>query len=184
MISVEVENDTLKQAERLLAEIPNGVQRAMVSAFNRALQEGRTAGTREVTKQYTIQAKRIRPTIAMHRANKNNLNAELVSRGKRMPLEYFAHKPQTDTTGAKRKQVRVAVKKGGMKPLGQGFIYKGMVLQRLGDSRLPVQKKFGPSIPSIIDNEQVVEVMENKMIEAVEKRLLHETERLLAGYGK
>lgn len=181
-VNVETEQSAFDRASKMLEGIPGGVEQAMMRAQNRALQEGRTAGTREVTKTYSVKAKDVRSTFAMHRASKSDLNAELVSRGKRLPLSIFAHTPRQDTTGANRKQVRVGVLQGGLKPLGQAFIHKGMVMQRLYAHRLPVQQKFGPSIPSMLDNEQVVDKVVDTMQKAVDKRLEHETNRILNEY--
>ena len=182
MIKIETDQGALERAAELLAGVPNGIQRALVSSFNRALLEGRTAGTRQAVGLYTLKSGIMRKTMAMHRANKNNLNAELVSRGRRLPMRYYAHKPGRDTTGSKRQQVSVAVRKGSLKPVGQGFIYNGMVMQRVGSSRLPVTQLYSLSVPNILDNEQVVDAIQDRMRQAVHKRLAHETERLLKGY--
>lgn len=184
MIKVEAVNNSIERAAQLLEGVPGGIEQALVSSFNRALQEGRTAGTREATKRYTVKAGIVRKTMAMHRASKGNLDAELVSRGRRLPLKQFSHKPTSDTTGNKRKQVRVAVRQGTLKPLGQGFIYRGMVMQRLGSARLPIEQKFSISVPNILNDDGVVDAIQERMGQSVEKRLAHETERILAGYGK
>lgn len=182
MIRVAVDKGAFARAERLLAGVPNGVQQALVSSLNRALQEGRTTGTREATKRYTLKAGIVRKTMAMHRASKGKFNAELVSRGRRLPLKYYAHKPGHDTTGANRKQVTVGVRKGALKPIGQGFIYRGMVMQRLGETRLPIEQMYSLAVPNILNNDEIVDAVQDKMAESVEKRLTHETDRILARY--
>lgn len=172
----------IERAQRLLAGIPGGVQVAMYRSMNRALQEGRTVAVREGAKHYTLKSRDVRSSFKMNKAARANLNAELISTGTNLPLSRYAHKPQTDTTGARRKPIRVGVKKsGGMKPLGQGFIWQGKVMQRVGASRLPVAHKYGPAVPSILDNPQVVDAVTDKMTEAVERRMEHETLRLLEG---
>lgn len=183
MIEVQANKKALERATRLLEGVPGGIQQAIVSSFNRSLQAGRTAATREATKHYTLPAAIIRKTMAMHRANKNDLNAELVSRGRREPLYRFKHTPKTDTTGANRRQVRVAVRKGTLKPLGQGFIYHGLVMQRLGATSYPIEQRFSLSVPKILDNDNVVDSVQKAMEETTEKRLAHETRRILEGYG-
>ena len=184
MIKIEADSSAMEKAAQMLQEIPNGVERAAVSAFNRALLEGRTAGTRAATQRYTLKAGIVRKTMAMHRASRSNLNAELVSRGRRLPMKYYAHKPSHDTTGANRKQVSVGVRKGSLRPLGQGFIYNGMVMQRLGATRLPIEQKYSLAVPNILNNDEIVDAIQERMSAAVEKRMVHETERILAGYGK
>lgn len=182
MINVETEKNAFERAEKLLAGIPGGIEKATSRALNRALQEGRTAGTREATRRYTVKAKDVRPTFKMHKASGSNLEAELSSNGRSLPLSAFAHKPNSDTTGARRKQVRVGVKKGGLKPLGQGFIWQGRVMQRLGKSSYPIEQKYGLAVPVILNNEEIVDKVVETMGEAVDKRLEHETQRILDGY--
>lgn len=184
MIKIDSGVEAIERAEKLLAGVPGGIQQAMVSSFNRALLEGRTAGTREATKRYTLKAGIVRRTMVMHRASKNNIEADLASRGRRLPLRYFAHKPRTDTTGANRREVSVAVRQGALKPLGQGFVYHGMIMQRLGESRLPIEQKYTVSVPNILNNDEIVGVIQDKMAKSVEKRMAHETTRILGRYSK
>lgn len=183
-LEVEADKNALERAEKLLAGIPGGITKATYRALNRSLQEGRTAATREATKLYTVKSKSVRESMAMHRANSKNLNAELVSRGKNLPLASFTHRPTHDTTGARRKQVRVGVKKDGLKPLGQGFIHKGQIYQRLGKTSYPIQFKYGLAAPVMLNNEQIVDKVLETMEKSVEKRLEHETNRLLNGEGR
>lgn len=180
-INIETEKNAVKRASKLLEGIPDGMQKAMTRALNRALQEGRTAATREVTRRYTVKAKEVRPTFKMHKANKSNLEADLTSTGTNLPLSSFSHRPNTDTTGANRKQIRVGVKKGGLKRLGQGFIWKGRVMQRVGQTRLPVEQKYGPAVPVILNNDEIVDSVTETMGASVDKRLEHETNRILNG---
>lgn len=181
MIHIETDN-ALEKASKMLAGIPNGIETALSHSMNRAIQEGRTAAVREATALYTAKARDVRSTFGMRKSSKSNLEAQLLSKGKNLPLLKYAHKPRTDTTGARRKLVKVGVKKNGLKPLGQGFIWQGRVMQRMGANRLPIEQKFGPAIPSILNNEQIVDKVVDKMSESVEKRLEHETQRLLQGY--
>lgn len=174
-----INKEALKKATERLEGIPNGIETALRLSFNRALSEGRTAGTREVTKAYTVKAKNVRPTFAMHKATKSDLNAELLSTGKRLSLDTFTHRPQADTTGAKRKEVRVSIRKGSLKPVNQGFVHRAMIFQRLGKTRLPVQKQFGPAVPAMLDHEAVSDVVVETLGKSVDKRLAHETKRLL-----
>lgn len=179
-ITAELEK-SIESSQRLLAGIPKGIETATMRAFNRAIQQGRTVATKETTKQYTAKAKDIRPTFKMYRASGSNLEASLVSTGSRLPLTKFKYTPMQDTTGANRKQIRVGVKKGGLKPLGNMFVWKGKIMHRLGDTSLPIQQKFGASVPVMLNNDEVVDAVEEVMMESVSKRLEHETQRLLEG---
>lgn len=183
-VSIEIKSDAIDKAQKYLAGVPKGFETAMMRSLNRALYEGRTVAIRETTKQYTVKARDVRPTFKMKTAHKNNLTASLESKGARLTLSTFSHNPRTDTTGANRKQIRVAVINSGLKPLGSAFIHKGRIYQRLGRTSYPIQQKFGPSVPSMLDNDEVVEKVVEKMGESVEKRLEHETWWILEGQYK
>ena len=174
-------DDSLKKAQVLLLHIPNGMAIATSRAFNRSLQQGRTAATREVGKRYTVRQKDVRPTFKMRRANKSNMEAELLSTGKRLPLTKFSYKPKQDTTGSNRKQVRVGVKKGGLKPLGASFVWNGKIMQRLGKESYPIQQKFGAAVPVMMNNNEITDRVTETMTQSVIRRLDHETQRLLEG---
>lgn len=180
------------RAKKLLSEVPGGVETALMRALNRAAQSGKAQAVREVRARYTAKAGAIRETLTNTRATLTNLEAEIVSRGSPLNLADFKHTPRTDTTGAARKRVRVSVKKeGGLKPLGQAFVFNGQIFSRTGkfivatrgrhkDKRVEqVEKKIAPSVPSMIGNPEVVEAIEEKTQETVIKRLDHEVNRIL-----
>lgn len=170
----------MERAQKLLSEVPSGAETALMRALNRAAQSGKSQAVKEVRARYTVKAGDIRKTLTTTKATRTNLEAEIVSRGSPLSLAAFKHTPKTDTTGAARKRVRVAVKKeGGLKPLGQAFVWRGKIMQRIGKTRLPIEKKIGPAVPSMIGNPDVVEAIEEKTQETVVKRLDHEVNRIL-----
>lgn len=171
----------LDQASKLLAHLPNGIETALSRSLNRAMTEGRTAAIESVTDEYTIKAREVRSTFSVNRASRRHLQASLMSRGSSVLLSKYAHRPQTDTTGAKRREVKVAVRKGAMKSLDRGFIHEGLLLQRQGRLRYPIRVGYGPAIPVALSNEGVSEEVLEAMKASVEKRLEHETLRLLKG---
>lgn len=183
-VSIEIKSDAIEKAQKYLAGVPKGFETAMMRSLNRALYEGRTVAIRETTARYTVKASEVRPTFKMTTAHKKNLTASLESKGASLTLSTFAHSPKTDTTGANRKQIRVAVKKSGLKPLGQAFVHKGRIYQRLGSSSYPISQRYGPSVPSMLNNDEVVDKVVEKMGESVEKRLEHETWWILEGQYK
>ena len=170
----------MERAKKLLSEVPGGAEKALMRALNRAAQAGRTQADKSVRERYTLKQASILSTLTTRKATRTHLEAEIVSRGPMLGLAAFKHTPQKDSTGAARKRVRVAVKKdGGLKPLGQAFVWQGKIMQRVGRSRLPVEKLVGPSIPSIIGNPEIVEAIEEKSEEMVVKRLDNEVNSIL-----
>ncbi len=177
----EVERE-IERAQKYLAGIPRGAERAMMHAFNRAASAGKKAGAKAVSARYTIPPKRVKKAFRTIRANTKNLEATLESRDRRLALHTFRHNPRTDTTGGRRRQVRVAVKRGSAKPIGQGFIHEGKIFQRVGKSSYPIQFLHGVAIPVMLNNPDVVDAVQDKMMETAVKRLDHEVTRMLAGY--
>ena len=110
---VEPLDDALKKAQKQLSEVPNGFQKAFVSAANRAVESGRATASRELRNDYTLKPSSITKTFKMKKMKAGALQAEFQSIGRRIPVSSFKHRPSNaETTGANRKQVRVEIKKG------------------------------------------------------------------------
>lgn len=168
------------KAVKRLEGVSHAIPSVIANATNRALEQGRTVAIRSVTKEYTVKARTVRETMKMKRAKKGDYTAELTSRGAVLPLSEFRHSPKSgDTTGAKRKQIRVAVKHGAMKPLGQAFIWRGRIFQRLGANRLPIEQKFSNAVPVMLNNKNVVEDVQDVMEDALSRRLDYEVRKVL-----
>lgn len=174
--------NALEKAAKLLSEVPNGYEAAVSRSMNRAATAGRFAAVSTIRQEYTIKASTVRRNFTIHKATRSDLEALVTSKGPRIPLVNYKTRPKTDTTGNARKPVRVAVKaRGGLKPLGKSFVYRGKILQRLDTSSLPVQEVYGPAIPVLSGNNEVVDNVEKTMQETFLKRLDHETGYLLGG---
>lgn len=180
---IEVTADMIEKAVRMLDGIPGASDKAVARALNRALASGRTAGVREASKLYTAKQSDIRADFKdTKRASARDLSAGISGRGSNLPLTKFLYKPRKDTTGANRAPVYAAVRKGGVKSLGgRAFVWEeiGNIFMRLGDTRLPIKKLTGPSIPGLLSNEQVADAVVDKLAETAEKRLAHEILRIL-----
>ena len=174
--------NALEKAAKLLSEVPNGYEAAVSRSMNRAATAGRSAAVSTIRQEYTIKASTVRRNFTIHKATRSDLEALVTSKGPRIQLVNYKTRPKTDTTGNARKPVRVAVKaRGGLKPLGKSFVYRGKILQRLDTSSLPVQEVYGPAIPVLSGNNEVVDNVEKTMQETFLKRLDHETGYLLGG---
>lgn len=182
-MSVKVEADGLEKAAKLLEGVPGGIEDAYRLSLNRALTAGRSAAVKEARARYTVGAKDVRQTMTLDRATKSKLDAQLISRGARLKLSAYAHKPSNDTTGSNRKPVRVTMQKGKTFTVEKGFVHKKQIFARVGETSYPVEMQFGKAIPRILDDDQVVEKIEQTMHETVEKRLDHEALRILEKKG-
>ncbi len=182
-MSVKVETDGMAKAKKMLEGIPNGFEDAFRLSLNRAITSGRAVAVKETRSRYTVGAKDVRQTITLQRASKSNLDAGFVSRGARLKLSAYAHKPSEDTTGSNRKQVKVTMQKGQTFAVDKGFVYKKRIFARKYDTPYPVEMQFGRAVPRILDDDQIVDKVNQTMHETVEKRLEHETLRILEKKG-
>lgn len=184
--SMEAAQAQIDKASRYLAGIPEGTERAVLNAMRRAMESARTAGTYKIFEVYDLFATYgdVRRSFCMtKRPSRKDLTAQLTSRGMNLPMYKFLYKPTRDTTGKRRRLVRVSVKRdGGLKPLGQGFVHQGGVYQRVGKTSYPINPVYGVSIPQMLGNKEVVNVVESTMVKVTEERLDHEIYRLLNGF--
>ena len=186
--------DAMERARTVLLGIPKGAENVMRLAYNRALTTGRKTAVDAVYKDNKFRRGtkgEIKKTFSMRKATRAEVSAELISKGVRLPLHNYAHTPIADTTGSKdvrtkrKKKVRVQISRQASKHvIDKGFIHKGRIFRRLGAPRLPVQMQFGPAIPQLLDKPIEREAVMVAMAEMAEKRIYHETTRLLERQAK
>ena len=95
----------------------------------------------------------------------------------------------------KRNRIRVKVKRGGRtKPFNNHFLIRAkrggslLIAMRAGGKEqktsYPIVVRFGPSISQMLGHKSVVDKIESKALERVDKLLNHEIDRIAKGYGK
>ena len=196
-LRVDFDQGQLYAANRLLATIPKGFERALSSAVNRSLTAGQAEVGRQVRDEYTVKLAEVKRTVSIKRSTPTKVRGQLISSGSRIPLEGFDHTPRSkDTTGKKRKLIRVQVsKKRGAQGLRTGFKYKGRILTRSDgyynqqSSYAAIKQpkwfgrgvgfRYGPSVPEMLGNQRVSEVVQDYMTETLKKRIDQEVYRLL-----
>ena len=187
-VIVDVVEDSLDKATRLLAGINGGVYKAVGSALTRAATVGKTAAKQPVTKEYTISQSeflvRTRDINHFVREDSGGLSVVFGFRGNVIPLMKFS----TRVNGSG--QVVTQVKRSGSAAtLNRAFSaqmggHRG-VYERIGPSRFPVKELYGPATPQMMySNEEVTDEIERKVADTYEKRIDHEILRLLNGWGR
>ena len=86
-----VDGGALERAERMLEGIPNGIQRAVSSAINRAAAHLRSASTKAVRERYAISAANLRAeeNLSVTYTYQNGVQAYVHFSGERIPLFRF-----------------------------------------------------------------------------------------------
>ncbi|MEC1744123.1 phage tail protein [Schinkia azotoformans] len=189
MITIDVNNRLLEKAEEDLKYIPKAVPKAVSAALNRTAEMAKTEITRKVRDQYYIRAKDVNETLKIRKASVSNLQSIVRSTGRRRELIMFRVSPNTPRHKNPPSILRVAVKKDGYKGIDGAFVARGAssgelhALRRTDKSRYPIHIKYGPSVPQMIDDEEVVEYINQYANEKFEERIEHEVDRILRGIG-
>ena len=185
-LSIDLAEDKLAYAQKILAGIPAGAKKAIGSALARAGASGKTYAKKAVTDEYFIS----QSSFLAHTRNinhyKNDGNGGIAVvfgfAGSVIPVIQFSARA---TDGG----VVVNVKKStGQAVLDHAFLrningHTG-VYERLGKSRYPIKEIYGPATPQMMySNESVMDKIEEKVVETFEKRADHEIMRLLNGWG-
>ena len=187
-VIVDVVEDSLDKATRLLAGINGGVYKAVGSALTRAAATGKTAAKQPVTKEYTISQSeflaRTRNINHFVRESSGGISVVFGFRGNVIPLMKF----NTRVNGSG--QIVTQVKRSGSaETLNWAFSaqmggHKG-IYERIGVKRFPVEELYGPATPQMMySNEEVTDEIERKVADTYEKRIDHEILRILNGWGR
>lgn len=178
----------IRSALREVGRMDKDVRKAVYSALSRVTTRVRTESGRKVRETYVVKSKAVTGQVMLRRGNASNLSNELRWKGGNIPLILFRTNPKVP--GGRRPRVlRAAVKRdGGNKPIDGAFLTRMSsghvgVFRRSGRKRLPVEELYGPAVPVMLNNEEVVEHLENVAITEFDKRLEHELNRRLGGGG-
>ena len=182
---ITITQDTIDRISNLLVEVPNGTERAMASAANRAIAKAKTESFKGVTKEYKIKRNVIAEYTkdSIKNATTSDLCATLIFAGQQIPLyKYSLTKPKYPVGGkvfAGQKTAR-AFEKAFIGKMQSGHLG---IFERTGKKRQPIEEKMGSSMRSMVSNSVVMDQVYKEAQETFDNRLEHEVERLLAGYG-
>jgi len=179
--NVSVDQDAVERARMYLQGMPGGLQKAFSLAANRAIDRGKTAAAKAVTQDYTIRSSDVKRTFRIQKFTPNSATGEIVSKGRRIPLMKFRHRPAgvAETTGSGQRQIRVEAQRGKPKVLPRGFKHKGQIFTRVGPGRYPIVHLKEISVPEMLSEDGRHEMVEQVIAETLSERLDHETKRLM-----
>ncbi|WP_445506392.1 phage tail protein [Niallia sp. 03190] len=185
MINVSVEN--LDRIQAVLHETPKKVPVAVSRAINRASSTTKTEAGRKIREKYYVKHGDVLKTFRISKASPGNLHAEINSKGSVIPLYAFRVSPRSVQL-RRQTPITAAVKKGAGGPLGSAFVGRmgsghAGVFARVGKPRLPINEKYGPSIPQMLGSDSVSQYVEQKTQEKLDERLNHELSRAVEGSG-
>lgn len=195
---ITVSQETIDRISVLLSDVPKGTERALVNAANRGLAKARTEAFKGVTSEYKITKKVISEYTkdSIKNATTSDLCAKLIFVGQQIPLyKYSLTKPKHPGKGKVFAGQKTAVafehafrnwvsdKKEGLFERTGSF--HEVEHKKTGKIRYreKIKQIMGSSMRSMVSNAVVMEQVYKEAQETFDKRIEHEIERLLAGYG-
>jgi hypothetical protein len=180
---LNIQTKRMDQILKQFGSIGGKVPLALSRALNRSAQTARSESVRQVRDQYTAKAKTVRDTIRITKANPNQLQAKITSIGS--PLRLYNFKVSPKKPSPKRTTpINVEVKKGSSKSLPGAFVANVKngntgVFSRVSSARLPIKQLYGPAVPIMMNNDDVVNAVTQKAQSTLENRIGHEINRIL-----
>lgn len=190
-VGLEVEFDRSKFSSLLhtcskLAK-PSEIDKAINRAAKRAADTAKAETVRQLSSEYTLPAKEIRGTIFARNNKGGDVGAVMNLESSPIPLTKFKGVTPKEAMPPARGPVQVKVKKSGGATFKQAFIAKmkngaAGVYERKTETSLPIEQHFGPATTGMFKaNETVNQAVINLAGETLNKRVIHELERLMYG---
>lgn len=192
MIYSEIKVANVDEIEKRLGNFKSKAPLVLSRAINRSIQNVKKNMGKETSQRYYISSSDVKKTVRVVKATKGSLKAAAISSGEGIALSKFKVSPNTPVRyrGASRspKVYRAGVKKsGGVKPLDgnpKSFVavmksgHTGVFTRKTGDS-LPIRQLFGPSVPQIVKNEDIMSKINTEASETLQKRIDAEINNIL-----
>ncbi len=178
----------IERAERLLAGLSHGAEKAVGSAIKRAAISGEAYAARAVGKYYVLKVSDFkRYTQSKRRINTSNgqTTVDIEFRGVHVPLLRFDAKMGGD--GRFRARVKRSSSAEMLRHVFRATMGTGHIglFERAGTSRTPIEQLFGPSTPQMMDaNDDVSQEIGDKIRKTFEERIDHEILAVLNGWHK
>ncbi|OMD00042.1 phage tail protein [Paenibacillus sp. FSL R5-0636] len=174
------------------------MQPAASLALNRVGKGVVTEASRKVKETYNIKSADVKNAMRLVLSSPDAGEVLIKSKGRNLPVTRFKVTPKAPT-GKRQKMVKVAIKRGDAKKVGNAFVAvrRGAVgimkrqkpTGQSGRARvtnakgfkpeLPIEELHGPAIQRMLNEPQVVEHIQNEAQDRMEKRLIHEINRIL-----
>lgn len=188
MIYPEIKVTDVKEIQKRLGKFKSKTPLVLSRAINRAIKNVKKNMATETKERYHVSVTDARNSIKIEGASKERLKALAISRGDGIALSKFKVSPIPKKGEDKKKKkhrpprvYKAAVKKsGGLKPLDgnpKAFIstmknsnHTG-VWERVSQKRFPIKQLYGPSIPQMIKNEDIMSKVNKEASKTLQKRI-------------
>ena len=209
MIEVDVSTKTSDRLNSILDGMENAEEKVLRPALSRGLTAANTAVGKQIKTVYNIQVNQLSSRYARNKYKGINTEGDKIIgsiefSGGVIPLYKFEVSPSEVNNGRARRKVTAAVLRGAAGATFQDAFIADMknghrgVFERSGEWKMEkrsaktnkntennekIAEIFGPSIARMAENATVLEGVEERVCEVVEKRIQHELDRLLSNGG-
>ena len=183
---INISGEQTQRISTILAGIPGGTKKALEGVIKRTNQTVRSETVKQITKVYAITAADVRAETNIFvrtKREEGGIIGTVSFSGCKIPLYRYNVTPKI----VKRAPVRAAQLRGKTPKLFEhAFIAKMKtghigIFERDTRSRLPISQKMGSSTAQMAENSVVLEAVEAKAGETIEKRIEYEISRILNG---
>lgn len=202
-----IDDSGLEKIVEQLSDVPRRVPGATSRAINRTVGHAATSIDRNTRAIYNVKQKKIKGQLRKKFSNVSDLRGFILLRGYPQELTNFKkvekeknnqnndntetnNKNKNKNKGKKEKikPIKVKIKKsGGYKTLDtnpSSFLYKGHIFKRESKKRIPIEKLYTLSIPSMASEKTVIDKTIKDINEMLEKRINVEINAVLKGINK
>lgn len=187
-VVVDVDKKTISDVEKRLGDLKKKTPSVIAGALNRAATSMNATLKKKVRERYIIKTgdlvKYGRLNKNISRASVSKLRVVVHSRGDVLPLDKFKISPKT-VNPRRKTPIKIGVRKGGVKAVLGAFVanVNGIkVFERASKSKpvrkgpgewttLPIRRLFGPSVPSMIKNDEIKKQIEEQGQKTFQERL-------------
>ena len=196
IVDIQYDKRKLRQLEKTLRGIPNGMPKVLSRAVNKTASGARTKTVRGVAQEINLKQSGIRKSIRLDKATYSNPQAIVSLTGRRIPLIYFKARQL-------KKGIKYAIDKGSSslitydKDTSPVFITKVRgsnakaaaqfgdgghtgVFKRMSKKRKSIIELKGPSLPQVFDNADALsDTIKKETAQNLEKNISTQVDLIL-----
>ncbi len=208
----QIGGKSVERAEKLLAGIPKGIDKALKSATTRTTSFLRTQSTKRIRERYDItkSAVRANENVEVKYSYQNGVSAVIYFAGMKIPLYRYNGAEPKEPTPDKSKKVRAMIS-GQWRYVHPSVAASGHILNGTSPTRFEnafvaqmksghtgifertgrmsysdgdeIRELMGLSVPQMLGNQEVVDKLAEDADSKFEERMDHEITRILNGWG-
>lgn len=192
-LEFEFDDKLLMVIENQLGSLKGQSRKVLKTAVNQTAKQARERLANKAKETYVVQKSRITKTIEMENATSAKPQATIKFSDGKMALSDFKVSPRATGAGKNRPSVlkaKVKLKKARMGALknpttgNKAFFVTFVnghttVAERYGKARFPIRKLLSTSVPQMVSNEEVYDVIEPKIYDDLMRNIHQQMERVM-----